>query len=78
MIFPEIPLYPWSKANLLPQSVQCVAWLFITVSLTAEATQRLLHEEVISKGEEVKISIQPLAAYFISLFRHLPEETEET
>jgi hypothetical protein len=75
MIFPELPLYSWSKANLLPQSVQCLAWLFITVSLTAKATQRLLYE-MISKGEEVKISKQPIAAYFIVLCRHSLEETE--
>jgi hypothetical protein len=57
MTFPEFPLFPSSKANLLPQSVQCAAWLFITVSLTSGATQRLLYEEVISEGEQIKISI---------------------
>jgi TRAP-type uncharacterized transport system fused permease subunit len=77
MIFSELPLYPWSKENLLPQSAQCVAWLFIMVSLTAAATQRLLYEEVISKGNEVNTSMQPLVDYFIVLCLHLPEETEE-
>jgi hypothetical protein len=60
----------------LPQSVQSIAWLFITVSMTAKATQRQLYE-VISKGEEAEITEQPIAACFTVLCLHSPEDTKQ-